>query len=1067
MLKDRFQIKGFNRLLCSSASIAALLMSAAVPASAQDSGDVEEDEVVATGIRQSLKTAQDLKANADTFLDAITAEDIGALPDRSVSEALQRVPGVSIIRFSGANDPDHFAVEGSGVVVRGLPFVRSELNGRDVFAANNSGVLGFQDVSPELLGSVVVFKNQSADLIEGGLAGSIDLRTRLPFDNGGKRVIAGSLDGTYSDLSEEFDISGSALLSDSWDTKAGRFGLLLNGSINNLTSRADSVQVASFAQADRSSPFIPGGGGFRSQDFDRERQALAAAAQWENPSETLIATAQFLRSDATVQWGENAFESGVDGQGTDASTGLGGRNGDFDDTDFTFGNDGFFESGTITDNGVWRGNGPTAALFPASGGQHQNIMRERLEENVTTDYGFNVKYAPKDNLRFNLDAQYVDSSSEVTDLQFGSSFLSSIFIDISDSDDPIVEFVPPPSEGDPFTGDASNLADPSNFFIRNFLDHRTENDAESLAFRGDVEYDFSDDGWIKSVRAGVRYSDQDTTIRESDFNWGNVSELWTGRDFNDGASTVLLGGNPNADLESLIAPLFSIRTIDNFNRTGNSIDVPTYVGPGVNDFQGFQDTVAAVIAAAGGPTGGNPCGGVYGPLTTRTDCTNGDTLIDGTPFLQSEIGSIGRKTFAAYTRFDFGWDGILGGDGISLDGNIGVRYVNTDRTVSTIQIAPSFTGLFNPSQTARCDDATRLAEFNETGGGVDTPGLCQLDLADLQTAFGNGDVQVTPVDVSYDEWLPSLNLKLDLDNGHIVRFAASRTLSRPEVNQLNQRPIIRPLQDQETGIDNGTGGTVQAFGGFEGSQSGNAQLSPQISTNLDLSWEWYFNDTGSVTFTSFYKEIDDFINSAPLSVLNTDGSPLQISGQNVPYNSFLNEQDEEATIRGVELAYQQFYDFLPGVLSGFGTQFNYSYIDADGIEPTVDPSLPTDDPVVARFENDRGVFPRISEHNVNLIGLYEKGPLQARVAYNWRSEFQVTPRDVIFPFATIIQPATGQLDASAFYDVTDYLKIGVQGVNILDDVTETTQTLNEAGLQAPRSFFRNDRRFSFIARVNF
>jgi len=73
---------GSNKSLWASVSIVALLMGVALPAHAQDLN--EDDEIVTTGIRQSLKSAQDLKANADTFVDAITAEDIGALPDRSV-----------------------------------------------------------------------------------------------------------------------------------------------------------------------------------------------------------------------------------------------------------------------------------------------------------------------------------------------------------------------------------------------------------------------------------------------------------------------------------------------------------------------------------------------------------------------------------------------------------------------------------------------------------------------------------------------------------------------------------------------------------------------------------------------------------------------------------------------------------------------------------------------------------------------------------------------------------------------------------------------------------------------
>ncbi|MBO9559470.1 MAG: TonB-dependent receptor plug domain-containing protein, partial [Caulobacter sp.] len=95
------------------------------------------DEVVVTSIRQSLKSSQQLKQSSDVVSDSITAEDIGALPDRSVTEALQRIPGVAINRFAAGVDPDHFSSEGSGVVVRGLNFVRSELNGRDTFSANN------------------------------------------------------------------------------------------------------------------------------------------------------------------------------------------------------------------------------------------------------------------------------------------------------------------------------------------------------------------------------------------------------------------------------------------------------------------------------------------------------------------------------------------------------------------------------------------------------------------------------------------------------------------------------------------------------------------------------------------------------------------------------------------------------------------------------------------------------------------------------------------------------------------------------------------------------------------
>ncbi|MBN7827978.1 TonB-dependent receptor plug domain-containing protein, partial [Bowmanella dokdonensis] len=108
------------------------------------------------GIRQSLNSAQNLKRYADTVKDAITASDIGALPDKSVTEALQRIPGVTIERFASSNDPKHYADEGTSVLVRGLDRVRSEINGRDSFSANPYGGLSYEDFPAELLGAVEV-----------------------------------------------------------------------------------------------------------------------------------------------------------------------------------------------------------------------------------------------------------------------------------------------------------------------------------------------------------------------------------------------------------------------------------------------------------------------------------------------------------------------------------------------------------------------------------------------------------------------------------------------------------------------------------------------------------------------------------------------------------------------------------------------------------------------------------------------------------------------------------------------------------------------------------------------
>jgi iron complex outermembrane receptor protein len=104
------------------------------------------------GQRGNLISAQNMKMNANTVMDAISAADMGSMPDRSVLEAISRMPGVAIERFAAADDPDHFGVEGGGVLIRGLCHVRSEFNGRDTFSADSGRGLSFEDVSPELMG---------------------------------------------------------------------------------------------------------------------------------------------------------------------------------------------------------------------------------------------------------------------------------------------------------------------------------------------------------------------------------------------------------------------------------------------------------------------------------------------------------------------------------------------------------------------------------------------------------------------------------------------------------------------------------------------------------------------------------------------------------------------------------------------------------------------------------------------------------------------------------------------------------------------------------------------------
>src|ERR1700732_4545361 len=197
-------------------------------------------EVVVVGVRAALATAQQVKKDAPTFVDSITATDIGAFPNKSASDALQRLPGITVNRLQSNDDVSLPSGEPTNILIRGLTQVRTEFNGRDTFSADAARGLNFNDISPELLARADAYKNQTADMIEGGIAGTVDLRTRLPFDQNGP-VIVGAVQGDFGDRSNQLTPAWSVLASDSMSTDFGRFGLLVDYARSHVVTRTESV----------------------------------------------------------------------------------------------------------------------------------------------------------------------------------------------------------------------------------------------------------------------------------------------------------------------------------------------------------------------------------------------------------------------------------------------------------------------------------------------------------------------------------------------------------------------------------------------------------------------------------------------------------------------------------------------------------------------------------------------------------------------------------------------------------------------------------------------------------
>lgn len=201
---------------------AGILSSASVWAqSAQTAADKEQADapvtaVVVTGVRRAAQSAQAIKKNSDEVIDSIVAEEAGKFPDKNVAEILGRVTGVQILRSGG---------EASSVIIRGLPGLTTLLNGREVYTSNGRN-LYLADIPTTMLSRVDVYKTQGAEMVEGGTAGVIDVRTARPFDFAG---FAGNLAGRveHRDKSNTKDPQVSGMLSNRWKTGVGEIGALL------------------------------------------------------------------------------------------------------------------------------------------------------------------------------------------------------------------------------------------------------------------------------------------------------------------------------------------------------------------------------------------------------------------------------------------------------------------------------------------------------------------------------------------------------------------------------------------------------------------------------------------------------------------------------------------------------------------------------------------------------------------------------------------------------------------------------------------------------------------------
>ena len=459
-------------------------------------------EVLVTARRKAIQNADELKKNSESIIDSVNADDAGKLPDASITEVLQRVPGVTMTRWDGA---DGYLAQGSGIQVRGLSGVAGRVNGREVFSANGGHGLNWTDVPPELMAGVDVYKVATADLIEGGTGGQVDLRTKMPFDlHGFSLQMSGNED--YADFRRKAVPTGSVLIGDTWETEhLGKIGVLADVTYGKYTTRADFSNSEPFYKTlvggvDR---YIPGGFGYGVTKYDRTRKGAYAALQWQ-PTENFELLQTYWESKYTDA---NTFQDGFV-TSTTVTVDPNGHN-VFDAAGGLLKSDSLF----VYD--------PTNLGTPGgtlnSSGNTQSARSSSDTRDLSTS--FKLKSA-SDRWTLRGSFQAVDATSH----QFSYTVFPTVPFSASnfgmDVTGVVAVTMPPSTQAE--------LADPTKYTYLATMDHLADNRARMKAYNLDYDFNISDSGFFRSFQVGARYADHTETDQTSGYNWTALGAGWNG-----------------------------------------------------------------------------------------------------------------------------------------------------------------------------------------------------------------------------------------------------------------------------------------------------------------------------------------------------------------------------------------------------------------------------------------------------------------------------------------------------------------------------------------------------------
>lgn len=923
-------------------------------ADAQDSAATApgEETILVTGIRASLQNSANAKRENVGFSESVFADDIGDFPDTNLAESLNRVPGITISR--------EITGEGLNIAIRGLGtnFTRVLLNGAPVAIAstgrtdaqNTNREVDLDLFPSELFTQLTVSKSAFASQIEGGAAGTVNMRSARPFDNPGTHLTY-QLQTTNNNNSSRWGGRGSLVASGTW----GNFGALIG-----VAGVRSEVRVTGFetigwtnpnlsaAQCGAATGCNPTGGGNWTipatvpanagnglttgatidQAFLLARNPGLTISQLDNaiiprlgrPSDE-YGTKDRISAILALEWRpSDAIHLYVDSM-------YGYRKNDLERIDMNW----VGRNGAMVPLNVQVDRTDCTLGCVVTSGTYANaqwFLEYRPHIETVEFWGVNpgLEWQLSDSLRLDVQANWTESDFH--------------------RESPTVLVITPASSGVTvnYTNDGTvpdiqtnvDLNNPANFVWAggrvNIQDERRH--TETRGVRANLRW--GDDAF--NVRVGGAYDDVQRRIRAFD-----NSQAWQNAVCGNQPSDFLPGPNTQPPCNGLsqtgAAPAGypSYPAYGTGFTTGRTGPV-TYLGSLIP-----QSTLASYLMPG-------PSGFITVDWDRFVQGSNYNSFHDNAPEgTSSNTGANGgyvrEKTYGAYAEIN--GDSLLGGNRLRY--NVGLRWVETHQTIG---------GFVSVSDPRNAQDPDGVGPLPAACPGTGNPrdGSCYPNI--LNFALTNN---------TYDNWLPSLNVAYNLSESAIARVALSRTMTRPNPNAM-----LPGVSFTSPSADIGN--------------RGNPALSPFISDNIDLGLEYYMGGGSYIAVAAFRKSIEGFtvngLTTVPFSDLAVYGitfdtlSPTQqaaITSRGGPGTAtvVLNQQvnaDGRLIVNGIEATWVQSLDFLVGRyigVNGFGFQVNGTIIDQKGSGAA---------PAIAI-----GVAP----HTYNATLYYENHGISARLSTTW------------------------------------------------------------------------------------